>query len=173
MRLLLSLLLCAPLVAQQGVLMQFSPQGRWLDFDAHLVTLCNQTAAPQNFHSGLVRNAAVSRGLAPAGFALLQRSVITTNRMSAPRILLSVTELGGWVLGALTAGQAIWKPSANWQKVAPVFGAGAIRLATTWTARHAPAEAALPADLLPVFVSLPAGPGACSEYTMLAIGGDS
>lgn len=151
--------------------MQFSTQGRWLEFDAYLVTLCNQTAESQGFHSGLVRNAAVARGLSPVGFSMIQRTLTEKTRMSAPRILLSVTELAGWTLGLLTATEAIWKPSATWQKGLPIVGGGAIRIGTTLTKRHAPPEEKLPSDLLPVFISLPAGPGACVEYTMLAIGG--
>jgi hypothetical protein len=165
------ILLSVPLLAQQGVLMQFSPQGRWLEFDSYLVTVCNQATAAQNFHSALVRNAAVSRGISPAGFSLIQRTLISRNRTSAPRILLSVTELAGWTLGLLTATNAIWKPSANWQKGLPIVAGGAIRVGTTMTKRHAPGEEKLPGDLLPTFVSLPTGPGACVEYTLLAVGG--
>ncbi len=168
---LVCLLLSVPLEAQQGVLMQFSPQGEWLGFDAHLVTLCNQTRVAQNFHSGMVRNAAVSRGIAPAGFSLIQRTMDKANRTNLTRILLSVTEGVGWALGLLAATDSIWKPSANWQKGLPIVAGGAIRVGTTLTKRHAPPEARLPGDLLPTFVSLPAGPGSCREFTMLAIGG--
>ena len=167
MRLLLALLLCVPLAAQE-VTIQFSPQGTWGGFKIHLVSICNQKADAQSFHSGLVRNEAARQGLAPAGFALVERQLGKRNRMSAPRIMLSVAEVGGWVLSALVAGDAIWKPAAPWQRTLPVVGAGAIRFATTITARHSPEEE-LPSDLLPVFVSVPAGKGACVEYTMPAV----
>lgn len=168
-RLLLALLLClAPLIAQENITIQFSAQGQWGGFDAYLVLLCNKSEVDSDFHSGLIRNAAAVQGLSPAGFSVIQRTLAKSKQMSAPRIVLSIAEAGGWVLSALVAGDAIWQPAAKWQRTLPVIGAGVIRLATTLTARHAPPEEKLPGDLLPTFVSVPGG-GGCVEYTMLAV----
>ena len=178
---LICLLLCPPLLAgqqvplspsaQEGVVMQYAPQIPWIGFQAYLVTICNKTAGAKNFSSSWVRNDAMSRGISPASYSTIQRSLTTKNRTSVTQILLSATELVGWTLGLLTASEAIWKPSRPWQKGLPIVVGGAIRVGTTLTKRHTPPEESLPSDLLPTFISLPAGPGTCAEYTLLAIGG--
>lgn len=169
---MLLLALAAPLVGQQGatgVVFSFTNQGPWLGFEEYQVRICNTTHLSRNFVSTIVRNAAQSRGIKPASYSRIQRAIDKANRTSAARVMLSVAELGGLVMGTLTSTDAIWKPAANWQKSLPIVGAGVIRMGTTLTARHAKPEAKPPGDLLPVWVNLSAGAGSCVEHTMPAI----
>jgi len=151
-----------------GVVITFSPQPPVGNFDAYSVAVCNGTDSPINFHSAIVRNAAVAEGLKPANYSAITRGLETENRMSPIRILASIAEAGAWGMSVAAATDALWKNHSAAQKTLPVLVAGVLRLATTVTARHT-AESKAPDDLLPVFISVPAGRGSCVEYTMLTL----
>jgi len=149
-----------------GAVITFSPQPPVGGFDAYSVGICNATTGPLNFHSAIVRNAAVSEGLKPASYSTINRELATQKRMSPVRILATVTEIAAWGMSIAVATDALWKNLSAAQKALPPIVAGGLRLATTVTAQYNPEQQA-PDDLLPVFIQIPAGLGSCVEYTML------
>lgn len=159
----------ATLSAQEGVLVEFTKQHSQWNMTNYAVRICNKTTFAQNFSSVLIRNAAEARGLRPASYSTIERNRQREQAIDARQILLSVGEATGYVLGALTATNSIWKDRPDWLKSLPLVISGSVRVATVIVDRHTESTEP-PADLIPVNIHLAPGDGECVEYTMFMLG---
>lgn len=166
---LLTALTAIALSAQEGVLVEFTEQYPQWNMQNYAVRICNKTSVAQNFSSALIRNAAEARGLRPASYSTIERNRQREQSLDARQILLSVGEATGYVLGALTATNSIWKQRPDWLKSLPLVISGSVRVATVIVDRHAESTDP-PADLIPVNIHLAPGDGECVEYTMFMLG---
>jgi len=168
MRVLSLLVIPSCLIAQQGVVMNFTPQGRWLGLDSYLVTMCNTTEDQIEVHVAQVFNAAASRGLYPASYSRVNQELEKARRVSPVSILMTVSEFSAWALTVLTTTEAIWGNAPRWQKFIPPVAGGALRMAGPIVRRHSP-RLEKPDDLMPTYLRLEARPGGCATKTILTV----
>lgn len=149
---ILGTLLLWPLAGQD---IRFSPQGRWLGLWEYAVSVHNAGEQPLRIEGNLVWREAQLQGLGPKTQSRLQEMLRAATRASPAKIAMSVVEGGSWAASAIVP--LVGRDWPTGQQVIPPLAAGALRLYSVLTERHAEPAPEMPADYPPPYIDVQPG----------------